>query len=383
MIEKPQREELINQLDPNLLAKYLQQNGWKLLKTKKDYIKVLQYFIKGRLDKQVNIPLDRELGDYITSLRNALNTVATVEKRSYEDLLNSLMYYTSDTIKIRLNRPSVVAGSIVMDDAINMFSNVKKLIEAAAMDLSCPKVLHRGRMTSTVQNFIDNCRFGQTEIGSYIITVICPLSKDDAANGVRANILSDEELYDASMARQVTDRIMRTINTLKNDLDTLIEIDNSTRMIGYHMSSNFVDALSGLNLDHEDAELEFMVNWAPVAKKKTDYDNKVRISHAYYDRLIDLSNRIKAKHTEDFDICGKVIRLESELEEDNYYYGKVTIAYVGEGRTKRKQTMWVDKANYDLAVKAHFNGSLVHVVGEKHEDNSIDIARFEIEKSDM
>ena len=129
MIEKPQREELINQLDPNLLAKYLQQNGWKLLKTKKDYIKVLQYFIKGRLDKQVNIPLDRELGDYITSLRDALYTVATVEKCSYEDLLNSIMYYTSDTIKIRLNRPSVVAGSIVMDDAINMFSNVKSLLK--------------------------------------------------------------------------------------------------------------------------------------------------------------------------------------------------------------------------------------------------------------
>ena len=133
-------------------------------------------------------------------------------------------------------------------------------------------------------------------------------------------------------------------------------------MLNYHMSSNFVDALYGLNLDHKDAELEFMVNWAPVAKKKTNYENRIKLSHEYYERLVELSNRIKSKHSKHYNIYGKVIKIESELDDDSYYYGKVTISYCEDGRKNRKQSMWVDKGRYDLAVEAHYKGLIVHVV---------------------
>ena len=379
MIEKLKKKALINEIDPYQLAAYLENKGWHLLKTKKNYVRIFQHFINGRLDKQVNIPLDKELGDYSESLRDSLYTVAGVEKISYEDLLNSLLYYTSDTIKIRLNRPSVSPGSIMMQDAISIFNNLKKLLEATAMDISCPRGIHRGRTTNLVQGFIDNCRFGQTEIGSYIVTVICPLSKDDISDGNQANILTDEELYNSSMARQVTDRMMHNINMLKDNLDNVIDVDSNMRMLDYPISSNFVDALSGLSLKNEDAELEFIVNWAPITKKKANYKNRVSFSHVYYDRLRDLSNRIKAIRATHIDICGKIIKLESELDEKVVPYGRATVLCMGENRNKRKLTVSLNRKDYDLAVGAHFNGSLVHVVADKLEDNSIDLHCFEVE----
>ena len=62
----------------------------------------------------------------------------------------------------------------MFDDAIQLFVNAKKLIAATALDVINPKKMHYGRINEPVRNFLSQCRFGQTEIGSYVVSVICP-----------------------------------------------------------------------------------------------------------------------------------------------------------------------------------------------------------------
>ena len=159
-------------------ANYLRYLGWKSIKINRDDLIVFQKAI-GNNFFQADIPKDRNFSDYAQVMYLAIEEVARYTKRSVEDILLDLINPVSDIVKIRLKNEELEAGSIFVEDAINLYENTKKLIAAAAMDVLNPKPWHRGNVKQEVQDFVSRCRFGQTEIGSYIISVVCPIDKSD------------------------------------------------------------------------------------------------------------------------------------------------------------------------------------------------------------
>lgn len=129
--------------------------------------------------------MNRDLLDYQDAMYQAIETVAFVEGQSTEQLLLFLLNPNTDILKIRLDRKNIEAGSILFDDAIRVYENAKKLIAATAQDVLHPKKYHQGRIDDAVSQFINNCKFGQTEIGSYVVSVVCPFAELDDAEGYK------------------------------------------------------------------------------------------------------------------------------------------------------------------------------------------------------
>ena len=104
-----------------------------------------------------------------------------------------------------------------------MYENTKKLLVATALDILHPKKYHQGRVDDTVSKFLSNCRFGQTEIGSYVVSVVCPFSELDEGTGYKQlSIFSDEKKCANSLTRRVTSRVMNNIFEIKNKLIAII-----------------------------------------------------------------------------------------------------------------------------------------------------------------
>ena len=127
--------------------------------------------------------MDKKLIDYKSAMYRAIETVSVVERQSTEQLMLYLLNPNTDILKIRLERKDIVAGNILFDDAIRVYENAKKLIAATAQDILHPKYYHQGRMDDTISKFINNCKFGQTEIGSYVISVVCPFAELSETEG--------------------------------------------------------------------------------------------------------------------------------------------------------------------------------------------------------
>lgn len=361
--------DLTEKINPHAVVKYLKDTGWIQYKTKKEYIKTFQKITDKDEFYQVTIPIEKDLADYKQAMFEAIEQIAFLEGQSTEQLMLYLLNPNTDILKIRLQKKDVEAGSILFDDAINLFENAKKLIAATAQDILHPRYIHQGRQEEAVSQFINNCKFGQTEIGSYIISVVCPFAElDESEEYKQLSIFSDEEQCANSLTRKVTNRIMSNVSTIKNNIDNgefekLISDDEETMI-----SANFYEALTGMNISDQDTAVEFIAQWSPVVKRNRCDQNKIVLTHDYYEPIARTVEKLRETINTHSKIVGRVKRLESIPDASKRTNGKVTIVYLDENDNKKTVSLQLARDDYNKAIEAHESGSHVEVIGEI-EDN--------------
>ncbi len=349
-------------LNPLAVTRYLAETSWKSYPIKRKDIKIFQYQ-KENFFEQVTIPLDKKLRDYKNAMYDAICKIAYVEKKSVEQLMLYLLNPNTDILKIRLDKKEVESGNIMFDDAIQLFDNAKKLIAATVLDVINPKKIHYGRIDEPVQKFLSQCRFGQTEIGSYVVSVVCPFAELSETEGYRQlSIFSDEEQCANSLTRKVTNQLMTNVATIKQEiddgnLDSLANYDNS-------ISSNFYEALNGLSMNTEEATVEFMAEWSPTVQSNRCKYNKVSVTNDYYEPIKTIISKIKESTDERTEIVGKIKELKAAPIIDNREYGTIVVVYVGDNARAKSVTVKLDREDYDKAVSAHQHGKAVKVIGE-------------------
>lgn len=356
--------ELTEKISPLAFAKYLKDTGWTQYTTKRTYIKIFQIF-KDNQFYQVTIPMDNSLIDYQEAMYSAVQTVAEVEGKSIEQLMLYLLNPNTDILKIRLDKKNTEMGSIHFDDAINLYENAKKLLAATALDILHPKKYHQGRIDDVISNFLSNCRYGQTEIGSYVVSIVCPFAELDDQDGFKQlSIFSEEDECEQSLTRDVTSRVMSNIAITKKSIDDgelgkLIKPDNSNII-----SANFYEALIGLNLDLEDTNVEFLAEWSPIVKNKRNIPDRVLLTHDYCQPIQTAIDRLKEDISQSTKIIGRIKRLESTPDAQTRTTGKVTVVYLNENEKPRTVTVKLEKNDYDRAIEAHEKGAHIEIIGE-------------------
>ena len=285
------------------------------------------------------------------------------KKKSVEQLMLYLLNPNTDILKIRLDKKEVESGNIMFDDAIQLFDNAKKLIAATALDVINPKKIHYGRIDEPVQKFLSQCRFGQTEIGSYVVSVVCPFAELSETEGYRQlSIFSDEEQCANSLTRKVTNRLMTNVATIKQEIDD----GNLESLANYDspISSNFYEALSGLSMDTEDTTVEFMAEWSPTVQSNRCQYNRISVTNDYYEPIKTIISKIKECTNERTEIVGKIKELKAAPVIDNREHGTIIVVYVGDNARAKSVTVKLDREDYDKAVAAHQHGKAVKVVGD-------------------
>ncbi len=356
--------DLTVKISPLAFAKYLKDTGWEVFQSKKTYIKIFQYE-KGHDFFQVIIPMEKRLHDYKEAMLKAVETVAKAENRSVEQVLLYLLNPNTDILKIRLDKKDVEAGNILMDDAIRIYDHAKKLLAATALDILHPKKYHQGRMDDCVLKFLAGCRFGQTEIGSYVVSVVCPFAElDENEDYKQLSIFSDEEQCANSLTRQVTNRVMKNIAYIKEQIDNgemnKLIIQDESQII----SANFYEALGGLNLDSSEADVEFIAEWSPIVKNAGCVNNNILLTHDYYQPIKTTVEKLKGAVNRSTRIIGRINKLESAPDVHKRKIGKITVVYLDENDKPKTVTASLNKNEYDKAIKAHEKGYHVEIIGE-------------------
>ena len=171
-------KDLMKQIKPHILfAKYLQDTGWTWLKMARTDVKVMQIRCENNEFYQVDIPLDRMLGDYLDAMFIAVKTVEEKEHKPLEQVVFRLMYPDSDILKFRIVKEGIEPGNILLDDAVRLYANIKKLIVSAVEGTICQSHVTDRDKEDAITRFISQCRLGQAEIGSYVATLVCPFAR--------------------------------------------------------------------------------------------------------------------------------------------------------------------------------------------------------------
>ena len=239
------------QVTPRALTGYVQGLGWQQLPNGKRPEIAIFHRPDSRLH-QVIIPTDPTLADFGEAVVDAVQKLAEFERRPAREVLEHLLLPPADLLRFREVSPDAEAGNLPFDHAVRMINGTRRLLLSAAHSVLVPQAYHPRLSRSEAEEFISRCRMGQTERGSFVINVACPLELQVALPGMEAE----------PFARQVTLLLMQSLAALTRAAETTKadELLDPDRTPG--MSANLCESLLLLRPTGDRANLTVSASWS-------------------------------------------------------------------------------------------------------------------------
>ena len=253
-------KDLYAAIPPSGVHAYLANRGWKKIEAygdKGDVYSLNEY-------PEIIAPASSDFGDYALRVSEI---VGRVEDRQESAIVRDLNIATSDLIRIRAPEAED-DGSILIENAVRFVEESRNLLLASACSVTKPKRSYsRPNRSSEAVDYINDVRMGQTERGSFVVTLISPvqpsLLRDVDANDT--NEVHENFELDAyeSFARRVTHRFAEAMMatkeaiTLSNRGGNISEFENRVNL---GVNANFCSALA--NLIDKGEGVDLSLSWA-------------------------------------------------------------------------------------------------------------------------
>lgn len=347
------------------LCKYIGDIGWDKYKGKvAEGLAVYQKQLNNKF-YQIKIPCSREFSDYSESIYHSVELIAATEDKSVEQIILELLNPMSDILRVRHISKDVENGSILVEDAINLFDNAKKMLLNATLDILSYKKIHKGRIPEDVSKFINNCRYGQTEIGSYVISLVCPFMDLNEGKIQQLSLFSDENISAYSLTRQATKKVIDSINIVRESIEHGDDLSNLIDNPENRISVSFIESLTNMNLSQENNSIEISAKWAPTVSENKAYKDSATLSHDHYSPLKTIVDKYKKEdEISTVVLDGRIAKLTASPKIEDRKNGQAQLVYIDENSQAKKVMLELGKDEYDIAIQAHSAGKTIRASGE-------------------
>ena len=201
------------------------------------------------------------LSDYQRRLEEILQTLSEVEDRDPLAILRDVSISEYDLIRVRLPEPAP-SGSVPVSDGVSSFQESRNLLLAAACSVSRPQRAYRAGRIQEASDYMDTVRFGQTEIGSFVISLLSPVPPNLMGQADMSTGMPPEPF-----ARRVTRKLVSGLRSAKSAVslaDHGGDISAFEQNVSQGVSANLCDAIANL-LDVENCQsVDVSVSWSLV-----------------------------------------------------------------------------------------------------------------------
>ncbi len=359
-----QDADVLGALSPLDVATYLRAHGWMLSKTVGPFWRYALAPDGGRRS-EVEVPRSSDFEDLPLRMAELLSTLARVEQRSQLAVLRDLAVTGSDVVRVRLIGSELADGSLPLTDGAELVERAHELMLFAACATAHPRAYFGSRKPREATEFVRKLRLGQTEQGSFVVTVLSPVAPQLSANA-SGNLFP--ESLPAPFERRVTETLMKATRAAAV---AAVEAGASGDLRPFDLavhdgaSANFCDSLAGMLVDKPYLALELSVSWSRNRRAPEGLVVPVRLNRDAAPLLVSAANQLKARAPrEDVDLEGYVVRLDSD---DPVGGGDVVV--VGDvDAGARRVKMALDAADYQRAVDAHGRTARVSCSGRLTKD---------------
>ncbi|HNH49764.1 MAG TPA: hypothetical protein PKY30_22160, partial [Myxococcota bacterium] len=188
---------------PDEVAAWLRQAGWEF----RESTEMWAIFEADRLGDRVTIevPQRSSAPDYPRVLGVLLRDLAVLEQRSEGSLLKDIHTATVDVVRLALEGQATRDGRIPVEAGRRVYGAARDLLLAAACSVVDPRAAYATRRSERALAVVDQARFGQTERGSFVITL-----ETSVPPRLDAGLFDDGD-PDAPLDRKTTIRLARAI----------------------------------------------------------------------------------------------------------------------------------------------------------------------------
>lgn len=352
-------DQIINPID---LRDFLKSQGWLVFEQALDD-RLFVFSSPAFPRRQLVFPMDLTAPDYVETVNLVIDKMCELTGASRNSLVAKLLSIRDDVLRLRVFN-GANDYDVPLSFASSLITNAEKLLKAAACTVLRPRAHHPRLSLSEANQLIEKSRFGQTERGSYVVKVSCPLNALEVQGSLE---LSDS---DAPFVRQVT----LSLNQALQQLTSAIEADSIDSLVSRIrtsssplVSSNLCEALSGMHDDQMDNSLDLSFDWSLLRHLPPQTRSQpIRIQRDYFARVEEIRRELRSVEREQQDtFIGTVERLDGEMGDDGRRSGAVVLAVLlaEEGESVRARTVLTPE-QYSIADQAHMtNGAYVRVTG--------------------
>ena len=311
----------------------------------------------GNEEFEALLPMDRELRDYALRMGELLAVLATVENRSQWQVYSDLLTIASDVVRIRIVDAELADGTLPIEEHAQIAQKARDLVLAAACAATERRPVWHQRKPDQAMDHVRRVRIGQSERGSYVVTVI---SRITPLLHAQIPLFESEEPYE----RRVTQTLAQSLHALERAATQAALTQEMTAFdkgISQGLNANLCDAVVGLwGGEERQRSLEFSFAWSPARPIDPAMVRRVAFSSDRIPVIREAGRQLRERAPlPDFELRGPVVKLERP---EGAPSGKVTIVGLLDDRQIRV-AVELDDAQYHAAVQAHDQGSTVQMVG--------------------
>jgi hypothetical protein len=337
------------QIAPTAVRDYAKSRGWQSVEGSRRRLWIYSH-PKADL-RQLIIPMDRDVA-WADALLEIVLRMAELEELAPETVLNNLLTAYSDIVRFRVGGEDVSAGMLPMADAASLIEGAKRALLSSACSVVNKDKHHLRMSRSEAEEFLRVCKMGQTEIGSYVVKVICPLTEMDEP------LLLREALPFARATTMVLmngcQKIVRSIE--QDRVDDMLEED----LCSPEVTSNLCDALLRMHAARDDADLNIEISWAAMPKITIPSIEPVvaAFKPEYFRTVEDIQRQLRpqTEQEESSFLLGTVETLNGDVGEDGRRSGEVIFALLLPDEEVVRARGNLNTDDYDKAVTAHEKG---------------------------
>ena len=340
-------------VNPGALAAYAGSLGWAKVEPYGDVADV--WFGEGL--PEIVLPRTSLLGDYASVVSRLIGIFSEVSGTDEVATLKDLLEVNHDVIRVRAMQ-GATNGSIALDTGVEIVSQARAMLLAAVRATLGPRLpVYPTRADKKATDFVKRIRLGQTEHGSFVVTLMAPISPTVAT------------LFDDPWRESRRDpRLRDVIHCLIEALEALKRVADLWHRSSYHwvledvvsagISANLCVAVA--RLIRRTNRLEVSVAWAMSGEPPLP---PARIEFSEIHRR-PLEDAAKALRTTAKRPGTRLVGTVHTLRRDRRAIeGVATFKAELEGRIQSVIGV-LDGQNYSVAIRAHESGSRVIVVGD-------------------
>ena len=327
-------------ISPAALSAYARAEGWVRNGAYSDHSDV--YAAEGL--PEIILPRTQRLGDYahvVSQLIDIFAQVADMDEVSiYRDLV------TADRDVIRVRAADSNDGAVAVDDGISLMQGASDMLLAAACSLRNPQPLYRAGANREASDYLRQVRLGQTEHGSFVVTLLTPVIPPPMQPTFDPELASDND----SIERLVTRRLAEALEAVRQATERTVGGDGAAffEAVDNGVSANLCESL--VTLIEPFPTLDIGLTWARTRPMKSAR-RVVRFANDDAPIIREAARSFRDREPQpDVRLFGFVQQLRRDKEETD---GTITLRASVDGQQIRSVTAVLSQSHYERAIQAH------------------------------
>ena len=325
-------------ISPAALSAYARTAGWRKVET---YGVHSDVYAAEELP-EVILPRTERLGDYVSVVSRLIAIFAEAAGRDELSLYRDLVTADRDVVRARVTGAD--DGSLTLNRGVELIAGARDLVLAAACSLREPQPLYRLGANREANDLLDRIRLGQTEQGSFVVTLLTP----PVSPPIPTRTPEDDD-YDDPIERRMTRRLFEALAATREAAEKATTGDGSAFVESVYrgVSANLCESL--VRLVDPFPALDISVAWAQT--RPISLPRKVfRFAAADAAILREAARGFRNQEPQpDTHLFGTVHRLKREEEEAG---GTIYLWTSIDGKN-RSVAVVLKGSDYDRAVQAH------------------------------